>query len=222
MVGGRVALVCHYCQTTTVKEGCTACAELRATWSALATTHAGRDIPKPDTVEVTAPGAAGGLLVLTQRDSRAGWIVILVMSALVFAHLGFVLLLTRRPQEIAIIFAVIGSICLVGVVFAIRGLRRRLILRIDGGVLTRSEGSRATTLAAGTIAQLVVHANHSSYSHKSHLRTFVSAKLLARTGSGDVSLLEASLEDVRFIEAQIERHLWIQDDPRQNVVTTSG
>jgi hypothetical protein len=217
MQDDRLRLVCHYCQTTSVKDGCTACAELRATWAALAESHAGREVPRPHTVEVSGPG-----LVLTHRDPRGGWIAILVISVLMLAQLALVLLLTRRPEDLFVVFAILGAVCLIGVAFSIRGLLRRRVIRVVDGALTFGEGSKTTSIPSAAISQLVVHANHSSYSHKSHLRTFLSAQLLARTPQGDVPMLKGPFEDVRFVESQIERHLWIQDVPRQNALTTSG
>lgn len=213
----RVRLFCHHCQIASPAEGCPGCAELRATWLSLAASHMGGEIPRPDTVERSGPG-----LVLTQRQSRGGYIAILVLSVMVLGHLTLVHTLSPRPEEIVIVLAVLAVFCLLGVFMSIRGLLHRVVLRLADGALTVTDRSKITTIPAASIAQLVVHANLRSSTHKNALRHYLGCQLLARTAGGDVPLLRGSLEDVRFIESLIERQLWIHDDPRHNVLTTSG
>lgn len=216
MDGGRLRFVCHYCQTTSPKAGCVGCAELHAAWVALGTSHGGREIAQPQTVELSGPG-----LVLTLRTDPSGNIVVIVMATLTLLILLGVSLAMPIPAGVALILATLGAVCVCGIVLSLRGISRRDVLRLADGVLTTSSGSKVAEIRADTISQLVVHATHTAHSHRSFLRTTLRCVLLARTAQGDVPLLTAPLHDVRYIEALIERQLWIVDDPSQNSLATA-
>lgn len=217
MDGSHLSLVCHHCQSSAPLEACKGCTELRAAWYALGTSHQGREIVQPKTVALSGPG-----LVLTWRMDPLDGIIPIAAASFVIVSLFSVLFLSPKPGEIAPVLAVLIAVAVLGIVVSVRRLLHRVVLRLADGALTVTDRSKVTALRADAIAQLVVHATHTARTHRSALHTGLRCVLVARTPRGDVPLLTAPLQDLRFIESLIERQLWISDDPGQNALTTAA
>ena len=107
---------------------------------------------------------------------------------------------------------------LAGIVFGIRQSRYRQNITLERGTLTVTVGKTSTSMR--DIEQLVVDGKHATWWHKG-LRWGATYQLLAQANGARVLVLSGAHDEVRFVEAEVERALRIVDDPARNVLATT-